>query len=281
MPGKMFTISDLMATLRSVDATAPRLTWYGPDGERVELSGRVLDNWVAKTANFAVDELDAGPGSTVGVDMPAHWRSLCWLLAAWQAGATVVFTAGSGAPAPAAAAADGTDTDETTTDVVVTADPGLPATSMDGSLVVAVALGALDMRWHGDLPGGVIDYAAEVRAHGDVFMPFDQPAMTDTAVVHRAVQGNNNGDGTVTGGSAAAPDPSLNTAPVTFGTLMDGYAVPFGQPERVLLRADAGLEPTVRTALGIWAAGGSVLLVHPSVQIEDRLLASERVTSGR
>ncbi len=262
MPGKISTIADLMSALRSVDPTAPRLTWYGPDGERVELSGKVLDNWVAKTTNFAVDELDAGPGSTVGLDMPAHWRSLCWVLAAWQSGATVVFAGGSGTPAAAATDAAVTDTevlatDALDTDVTVTSDPGIPGSSTAGALVVAVALGALDMRWRGDLPADVVDYAAEVRAHGDVFMPFDQPAVTDAAVVSR------------------------HTDRIAFGSLLDGYAVPSGQPERTLLRADAGLEATVRKALGIWAAGGSVLLVHPSVQVTDRLLESERVTAGR
>src|SRR6478735_7253781 len=54
-------VIDLMGTLRSGNSTAPRLTWYGPDAERVELSGRVLDNWVAKTSNLLQDELDAEP----------------------------------------------------------------------------------------------------------------------------------------------------------------------------------------------------------------------------
>ena len=39
--------TDLMTALRSGHSTSPRLTWYGPDAERVELSGRVLDNWVS------------------------------------------------------------------------------------------------------------------------------------------------------------------------------------------------------------------------------------------
>ena len=53
--------SELMTSLRSGHATSPRLTWYGPDSERVELSGRVLDNWVAKTSNLLQDELDDRP----------------------------------------------------------------------------------------------------------------------------------------------------------------------------------------------------------------------------
>ena len=57
---------DLMTALRSGQSTSPRLTWYGPDSERVEFSGRVLDNWVAKTSNLLQDELDAEPGMRSG-----------------------------------------------------------------------------------------------------------------------------------------------------------------------------------------------------------------------
>ena len=61
--------ANLMSALRSGHSTSPRLTWYGPDSERVELSGRVLDNWVAKTSNLLQDELDAEPG-TAGSHTP-------------------------------------------------------------------------------------------------------------------------------------------------------------------------------------------------------------------
>src|ERR671920_2313620 len=85
---------DLMANLRSGHSTSPRLTWYGPDGERVELSGRVLDNWVAKTSNLLQDELDAAPGMRLRLDLPAHWKSMIWALAAWQLGLEAVLTEG-------------------------------------------------------------------------------------------------------------------------------------------------------------------------------------------
>jgi uncharacterized protein (TIGR03089 family) len=81
---------DLMTALRSGHSTSPRLTWYGPDAERVELSGRVLDNWVAKTSNLLQDELDAEPGMRLRLDLPAHWKSMILALAAWQLGMEVV-----------------------------------------------------------------------------------------------------------------------------------------------------------------------------------------------
>lgn len=47
----------------SVDPAAPLVTFYDDaTGERVELSARTFDNWVAKTANLLQDELNAGPG---------------------------------------------------------------------------------------------------------------------------------------------------------------------------------------------------------------------------
>jgi len=85
---------NLMTTLRSGHATSPRLTWYGPDSERVELSGRVLDNWVAKTSNLLQDELDAEPGMRLNLDLPAHWKSMIWALAAWLLGMETVLDGG-------------------------------------------------------------------------------------------------------------------------------------------------------------------------------------------
>ncbi|MBG0738288.1 TIGR03089 family protein [Paeniglutamicibacter antarcticus] len=250
MPSDISTVPALLTTLRTVDATSPRLTWYGPDGERVELSGKVLDNWVAKTANYVVDELDAGPGSVIAIDMPAHWRSLCWVLAAWHAGAAVSYGPGAGL----------------NHDVTVTTAPTAPgpAASRPRTLTVAVALGALEMRWTGDLPAGVLDYAAEVRAHGDIFVPFDEPSGTDAAVV-----------------GSGKPDSLAPFASVTFGSLLCSYAHPAERSERVILTAGDGLESAVRNALGIFSAGGSVVLVHPSVPVTERLLSAERVTMQR
>ncbi len=120
------------------------------------------------------------------------------------------------------------------------------------------------MRWTGDLPAGVLDYAAEVRAHGDVFVPFDAPSGTDVAVV-----------------GSAKPDSTAAFGSVTFGSLLCGYARLTERSERVLLTASDGLETAVRNALGVFSAGGSVVLVHPSVPITERLLSAERVTVQR
>src|SRR5688572_8303068 len=97
------TVADVLRSLQP-EPGRPRLTWYGPDGERVELSGAVLENWVTKTTNLLVEELDAAPGSRVVLDLPPHWRTVLWALATWRACACVVAAgpddaAGAGADA--------------------------------------------------------------------------------------------------------------------------------------------------------------------------------------
>jgi uncharacterized protein (TIGR03089 family) len=69
----------------------PFLTWYDDRrGERVELSFKTFDNWVAKTANLLVDELGAEPGDRVGVMLVDHWQTAVVLAACWRAGVGVV-----------------------------------------------------------------------------------------------------------------------------------------------------------------------------------------------
>jgi uncharacterized protein (TIGR03089 family) len=139
------TVADLL-TLLVREPGRPRVTWYGDGGERVELSGAVLGNWVSKTTNLLVEEFDAAPGTRVALDLPPHWRTVVWALAVWRTGACVV------APGPAEV------------DVVVTDAPaGAPGTAQ----VVAVALPALARAFPGTLPPGAIDAASAVMTYGD------------------------------------------------------------------------------------------------------------------
>lgn len=144
-------VPELLQSLQASDPGRPRLTWYGPDGERVELSARVLDNWVAKTANLLVEELDAGPGTTVRLALPPHWRTAVWALAASAVGAELV---------------------EGDADVVVT---DVPSATGDDARVVVVALPALATS-AGLVPPGALDYNAEVSGYGDVYVPVAPPA---------------------------------------------------------------------------------------------------------
>jgi len=230
---------ELMTALRSGQSTSPRLTWYGPDAERVELSGRVLDNWVAKSSNLLQDELDAEPGTRLRLDLPAHWKSVVLALAAWQLGMEVVLDAAADA------------------ELIATADPGPAAAGGAFETVMAVALPALAMRWPGELPSGVVDYAAEIRSHGDFFMPHVDPEPGRPAV--RAAAGTVHTHGGLLAGFAAA-----------------GQAPEEGQ--RLLVRAADGLEPVLAQALAAWQRDGSVVLVHPEVAVTERLLGEERIS---
>ncbi len=146
-------VPGLLDGLCASDPGRPRVTWYG-DGERVELSARVLANWVVKTANLLTDALDAGPGTTVRLDLPPHWRTLVWRLAVPAVGAHV--HAGDGLP----------DAGSEGADVVVSTAP--PAD-------VVVTLAAL-ARSGGTLPPGTLDYNAEVGGQPDELLGLEAPA---------------------------------------------------------------------------------------------------------
>ncbi|PUB20121.1 uncharacterized protein (TIGR03089 family) [Promicromonospora sp. AC04] len=146
--GPVPDVASLLARL-AADGGRPRLTWYGDDGERVELSGAVLANWASKTVNLLVEEFDAGPGTSIVVDLPVHWRTAVWALAAWRTGATVAL--------PDAAPAH--------PDVIVTDSPDRWAGA--GADLVVVSLPALARRYDGDLPPGAVDAASAVMTYGD------------------------------------------------------------------------------------------------------------------
>jgi uncharacterized protein (TIGR03089 family) len=147
----------------------PLFTHYDDaTGERVELSGVTAANWAAKAANLLRDECDVEPGTRVAVLLPAHWQTATVLLAAWWCGAEVVSD-------PAAAAWVLTDAGRV--DLALAAEPA------DG--VVALSLDAFG-KGVGGLPAGVVDFAPQVRLHGDVFapdpVPGDAPALDGAGV---------------------------------------------------------------------------------------------------
>jgi len=162
--------SVLAETLRS-DPAGPRVTFYedtpGPTrGERIELSGKVLANWVSKAGNALQDEFDLGPGSVVRLALPPHWRALYWALAVWSVGGTVDLAGGS------------------PPDLLICDDPRLAQTLEPApGDVVLVTLGALARAHPGPLPAGAMDEARELATYGDQFTAAAQPAPDDLALI--------------------------------------------------------------------------------------------------
>lgn len=134
----------------------PAITWYDQQG-RLELSGAVLRNWIIKSTNMAIEELELESDQLALLDLPLHWRTLIWTAAIWHTGAGVEFTAspdGVRTPVP---------------EVIISAAParhtGLPATT----LLAAQSMGALDRAFSGQLPPGALDATAQVRGFADQY----------------------------------------------------------------------------------------------------------------
>lgn len=136
---------------------SPVVTYYDvATGERVELSGVTLANWVAKVANYLVDELDAERGTRVRIGLPSHWLRSVWILGAWRVGAVVA------------------DSD---------AQVGLsgPELEADEPVRLAASLRPLGGRFPTE-PDGFQDIAVHVPANPDVFVDLDPPAPDDLAL---------------------------------------------------------------------------------------------------
>ncbi|MEV6598133.1 TIGR03089 family protein [Actinoplanes sp. NPDC051346] len=168
------TIPAAFAAAVRADPTTPLLTWYDDaTGDRTELSGATMDNWVAKTANLLVDGAGLGPGDSAAVLLPPHWQTAAILLGTWAAGPAVhlgpdprpvdvVFAS----PATVEAAGTWPAGDRYATGLLPLAMPLRP------------------------VPSGFVDYTIEVRGYGDRFVAVqpvtpDDPALG--ATTHREI----------------------------------------------------------------------------------------------
>ncbi|PZR54433.1 TIGR03089 family protein [Xylanimonas oleitrophica] len=211
----------------------PRLTWYGDDGERVELSGSVLENWMSKTTNLLVEEFDAAPGSRVLLDLPVHWRTAVWALASWRCGATVVLPSAA-PPGPPATAPD-----RRPVDVAITTRPAELAAVADD--VVAVALPALARRFGDDLPPGALDAASAVMTYADAVLFAPETDLGEPALL--------------------APAEPAPVSAVLHGDLLP-WALRDAPAEHARVLVDGRLPgvEALRRTLAAWAVGGSVVL---------------------
>jgi uncharacterized protein (TIGR03089 family) len=144
-------------------ADKPFLTWYDDDrGERVELSYRTFDNWVAKTANLLVEELGATPGDRVGALLVDHWQTPIVLAACWRAGTSVVALDPQGPT-------DGLVTAFVREELLAGA-----ASALEGTIVVALTADLLGRATH-DL-GRALNFSRVVPTMGDLFAAGPDPA---------------------------------------------------------------------------------------------------------
>lgn len=174
------TIPKAFAAAVRRDPATPLLTWYDDaTGDRTELSGATLDNWVSKTANLLIDGSGLGSGDTAAVLMPPHWQTAAVVLGASAAGLTVAL---GGDPSPADVLFASSETD--TTGWVA------PERFVTGLLPLAMPLR--------EVPPGSVDYVTEVRNFGDYFggQPVAQDdlalaapvAMSHLAVIRNATE---------------------------------------------------------------------------------------------
>jgi len=163
--------ADLLTSAVGRNPAAPLVTWYDDGtGDRVELSATTLANWVAKAANLLQDEFDVAPGSAVAVALPVHWQTAAVLLAVWSCGATVL-----DAPAEDDGHLADVDLVMTTQDRIVAVEE---AGGEDGPDIVGLSLHPMGLGMSG-YAGSARDFALEVRAQADVFVPWS-PADPDS-----------------------------------------------------------------------------------------------------
>lgn len=236
-------------------SAAPLLTWYGEPGERVELSGHVFDNWVAKSANLLAEEFDAGPGTRVLIELPAHWKSLAIGFAVLATGAEIIVPAAgmaglAGLPQAAPGHDGGAPADAgPSPDLVVTGEPVAAAEAFPQAEIVAVALGSLALSFTGDLPSGALDYAGEVRGFGDYYLADPVPAAGPAL--------------TAADGSAGLRYAQLFGPDAGEGTALLGPGVDFA----VALHA----------AVSQWRGSSPLVLLGDGAAVTQRILEDERV----
>jgi uncharacterized protein (TIGR03089 family) len=159
------TIPQAFADVVRRDPTTPLLTWYDDaTGDRTELSGATLDNWVAKTANLLIDGAGLGDGDTVAVLLPPHWQTAAVLLGVSAAGLAADL---GGNPQPVEALF--------TTPHGIAAATAWPTVDryVTGLLPLAMPLR--------EVPPGYVDYPTEVRNYGDHFQSGQSVARDDRA----------------------------------------------------------------------------------------------------
>ena len=224
----------------------PALIWYSANGERIELSGRVLMNWVDKSANLLVEECELEPGEGFDLQAPLHWRTIVLGLAALRVGALL-------------------DQDEPLVAAVCTEQEA--GYTNDPAYLLAVDRAPLALSYTGDLQAlssyadDVLDYCALVRSFGDRYsgmLPDDSAEMLEGFTYAEAYE------------QALAQAQVYRTA---------GYTLSSGQlalelsPDYGFDASEATLS-TLLEVLAILLSGHAVFVADPTVGWQDEQLAS-------
>ncbi|WP_010524679.1 TIGR03089 family protein [Nesterenkonia sp. F] len=239
----------------------PAVVWYGADGERVELSGRVLQNWAVKLIGLLREEVELVRDATVLVDAAPHWKAAAVVLACRALGAEPRIAGLDDAAAYAAADAEPA--------LVVTDRPAAweRSAALGDAELAALSPGLLDASWAEalgeELPAWVLDVSAEVRQHPDQLMePLEELPLP-------------------------APDGLDGLDELAD---LDGLVVLAGQPDAATTASTAAAEwnrwalrgwttETAAELLGVWARGRPAVLVdaEPGGPQWERALADESV----
>ncbi|WP_246160982.1 TIGR03089 family protein [Nesterenkonia halophila] len=254
----------------------PAVVWYGPEGERVELSGRVLHNWAVKLIGLLREEVELVRGATVLVDTPPHWKAAAVVLACRALGAEPRITRRDAA---ADSAADvGADAESA---LVVTDRPAAweRSAALGDAELAALSPGLLDGSWAEvageELPAWVLDVSAEVRQHPDQLVePLEELPLPALDAAARTVP-----DGS--GGSAGPDDlealdrlDGLMVLEADAATTASSVAADW---TRWALRG--WTTQTAAELLSLWARGRPAVLVdaEPGGPQWERALADESV----
>ncbi|MGJ9373664.1 TIGR03089 family protein [Nesterenkonia sp. CF4.4] len=189
----------------------PALIWYGAgeEQERVELSGRVLQNWTIKLIGLFSQESEIEDDDAVLLDAAAHWKATAVLLASGALGWEISLIG------PGASQND----DDARAATVSALEPGLIITDRPGDWTGAGALaqllsdaelaaispGLLDASFEEStgqrLPAWALDVSAEVRQHPDQ-LPAPLPPLELPRAASEAEAAGSAGGGLVVVGAA-------------------------------------------------------------------------------
>jgi putative uncharacterized protein (fragment) len=131
----------------------PAIIWYGV-GERIELSGHVVNMWSSKVAALLDSEIGT-PSLTVHMALPPHWRSIVWAAGIWRAGNVLTLDSDQEAELSLACNEENLD-------------PG-------AEVSVLTPLASLALRWPGTLPPLTLDGTADLMSYPDSFAPIAYP----------------------------------------------------------------------------------------------------------